>query len=99
MCIRDRLATAPICRRKRPAAWRRRNNLFRRLLLASLGVDLIERRYHRIESEHGRGVARLVVAHRLEHRDVGPFAGGRRAVLFEHCLLYTSDAADDLTRV
>ena len=27
---------------------------------------------------------RLVVAHGLEHGDVGPFAGGRGAVLFKH---------------
>ena len=48
------------------------------------GLDLVERRDHRIEGEHGGGVARLVVAHRLEHRDVGPSAVRRRAVLLQH---------------
>ena len=50
----------------------------------ALRLDLVERRNHRIEGEHGGGVARLVVAHRLEHRDIGPFAGGRRAVFLQH---------------
>ena len=74
------------CRIGRAQDWRDRGEveLLRRLLLRFLGLDLIERRHHGIEGEHGRGMARLIVAHRLEHGDVGPFAGGRRAVLLQH---------------
>src|SRR5436309_66531 len=42
----------------------------------ALGLDLIDGIDHRIESQHGRGVTGLVVAHRLEHRDVGPLTFG-----------------------
>ena len=57
-------------------------------LLSALRLDLVDRRHHRIEGEQGRGVARLVVAHRLQHRDVGPFAG-REAAPFSFSILRT----------
>ncbi len=43
--------------------------------------DLPERVDDRVEGQQRRGVPRLVVAHRLEHREFGPFAGGRRPAL------------------
>src|SRR6266478_7246884 len=50
-----------------------------------LAFDLADGIYHCVEGQHGRGVARLVVAHRFEHGDVSPFAVlGRLAVLLEH---------------
>src|SRR5262249_10637606 len=39
---------------------------------------------HRVESEHGRGVARLEVAYRLQVFEVGEAALGRRAIVLEH---------------
>src|SRR3569623_1068549 len=48
------------------------------------GVDLVERRDDRIEGQQGRGVPRLVVAHRLENGGIGPAAGRGRAVLLQH---------------
>ena len=49
------------------------------------GLDLADRIDHRVEGQHGRGMAGLVVAHRLEHRDIGPAATvGRAGVLLEH---------------
>src|ERR1051326_6375215 len=59
-------------------------SLFRGCGAAALRFDLVDRGDHRIEGQHGGGMARLVIAHRLEHRDVGPFARRRRAVLLEH---------------
>ena len=46
----------------------------RRCRLFGLGLDLADGVDHGVEGQHGRGVAGLVVAHRLEQRDVGPFA-------------------------
>ena len=46
---------------------------------AALGLDLVDGVDHGVEGQQGRGMARLVVAHRLEHRDVGPAAVRRRA--------------------
>ena len=56
----------------------------RRSRLPGLGLDLADRVDHGIESQHGRGVARLVVAHRLEQGDVGPFSVRRTAVFLQH---------------
>src|SRR4051812_299400 len=51
----------------------------------ALCLDLVDRLDHRIESQQGGRMARLVVAHGLEHRDVGPFAvDGRGAVFLQH---------------
>ena len=47
-------------------------------------LDFSDRIDHRIEGQQRRGVARLVVAHRLQHGDVGPFALRRRAVFLQH---------------
>ncbi len=44
--------------------------------------DLPERVCDRVEREQRRGVAGLVGAHRLEHREIGPFAVGRRTSAF-----------------
>ena len=67
---------APSCPGRRPAVSLPRNN-YSAACARALALDLVERRNHGIESKQRRGVARLVVAHRLEHGDVGPFAGGR----------------------
>jgi hypothetical protein len=50
--------------------------LIRRRRFVGLRFDLADRVDHRIEGKHGRGVARLVVAHRLEQGDGGgaPFS-------------------------
>ncbi len=51
----------------------------------TLRLDLVDRVDHGVEGQQRGGVARLVVAHRFEHRDVGPFAvRGRCAVLLQH---------------
>lgn len=57
--------------------------LRRRGMLGS-GFDLADGVDHRIESQQGRGVPRLVVPHRLQQFYVVPFAAGRRAILFQH---------------
>ena len=46
--------------------------------------DLVQRIDHGIEGQHGRGVARLVLAHRLQIFQIGETAFRRRAVLLEH---------------
>ena len=64
----------------------RMTKLSRRLRcrLLGLGFDLADRIDHGIEGQHGRGMPRLVVAHRLEQRDIGPFALRRAAVFLQH---------------
>src|SRR6202042_2883393 len=42
--------------------------------LSGLGLDLADGIDHGVEGQHGRGMARLVIAYRLEQRDIGPFA-------------------------
>ncbi len=46
----------------------------RRRFCAAAPLDLADGVDHRVEGQQRRGMARLVVAHRLEHRDVGPLA-------------------------
>src|SRR5471032_3007886 len=43
-------------------------------LVARLRFDLADRIDHGIEGQHRRGMARLVIAHRLKQCDVGPLA-------------------------
>src|SRR4249920_963277 len=66
---------------------------------AAPGLNLADGIDYRVEGEQGRGVARLVVAHRLEHGDVGPLAVARRlAVLLEH-LAYGLPQRAQLVRI
>src|SRR5579883_2183512 len=51
---------------------------------AALGLDLIDGIDHRIEGQQRGRVSRLVVAHRLQHRDIAPPALGWGAVFLEH---------------
>ena len=46
--------------------------------------DLRQRIGDRVERQQGGGVASLVVAHRLEHGEFGPFAVRRRTVRLQH---------------
>src|SRR5580700_2754613 len=54
-------------------------------IVAALLLDLADGVDHGVERQKRGGVARLVVAHRLEHGDIGPLAVlRRRAVFLEH---------------
>ena len=58
------------------------SNLLRRGLgqvCRSLGFDLADGIYHGVEGQQGGSVPCLVVAYRLQHGDVGPFAVCRGA--------------------
>src|SRR5258705_3586616 len=46
----------------------------RRYRLFGLRLDLADRVDHGIEGQHRRGMPGLVIAHRLEQRDIGPLA-------------------------
>src|SRR5437868_4342869 len=46
----------------------------------ALRLDLIDRGGDRVERQQRRCMPGLVVAHRLEHCNVGPFSPGRRAI-------------------
>ena len=61
-----------------------RTSALRRSRLLRLRLDLADGIDHGIEGQERRGVARLVVAHRLEELDLFPFAFRRRAVLLQH---------------
>src|ERR1700683_1380599 len=50
---------------------------FRRGLSAALGFDLADSINDGVERKQCRSVPGLVVAHRLKHRDISPFAGRR----------------------
>src|SRR5271156_1985510 len=59
--------------------------LRRRRFGVALGFDLADGVDHGVEGQKRGGVARLVVAYRLEHGDIGPLAVlRRRAVFLEH---------------
>ena len=75
----DRLS--PDRGRARRGAWRQEFGdraatysaaVLRRGFAAALGLDLADGVDHGVEGQQRRGVARLVVAHRFEHRDIGP---------------------------
>src|SRR5262249_7525632 len=69
-------------RRPPPTDWRRK--LLRGNRGGAVGLDLLDRRDDGIKGEHGRSVAGLVVAHRLEHGDVPPFAARRLTAFLQH---------------
>src|SRR3954454_22671040 len=50
----------------------------------ALAFDLADGIHHGVEGQHGRGVARLVVAHRFEPGDVGPLALRGSTVFLQH---------------
>src|SRR5437588_2497534 len=54
----------------------------RRLL--RMGFDLADGVDHGVEGQQGRGMPGLVVAHRFEQGDVGPFALRGTAVFLQH---------------
>jgi hypothetical protein len=51
---------------------------------ASGGFDLLDTSDRRVEGEQRRGMPGLVIAHRLQDRDIGPFAARRGAIFLEH---------------
>src|ERR1700761_382294 len=52
--------------------------------LFGLRFDLADRVDDGIKGQHGRGMPGLVIAHRLEQRDVSPLALWRAAVFLQH---------------
>src|SRR5258705_3935922 len=56
----------------------------RRYRLFGLRLDLADRVDHGIEGQHRRSMPRLVIAHRLEQRDIGPLALRGTAVFLQH---------------
>src|ERR1700683_1699599 len=58
---------------------------FRRIFGGAFSFDLPDGVHDGVKGQHGRRMPRLVVTHRLEHRDIGPLAARwRLAALLQH---------------
>ena len=60
------------------------------------GFNLFQRRDHGVEGEQRGSMPRLIVADRLEHGDIRPFAGRRGTIFFQHPADLLADIAQFL---